>query len=620
LKADTEKHKAQPSEIVAVIRRILAENGREYAWYYALAILCLVLVAATTAFTAWIMRDVIDEIFYRQRSDLILLICATIMAAFVIRGLASYGQAVTLAKIGNNLVARYQRRIFDHVMKLGVGYFNDTRSGRLAAQINENVNGIRDLLGMTLTSIARDAVSLVALVGVMIAQDPLLSAMSLLIGPPLVYSVAYLMRRLRRATREAVQINSHLIGAMQEATQGIAIVKAFTMEEELARRISGLVSEAEQKANRIARVSERLTPIAEILAGFAVAGVIGYAGYRATASGQPPGAIFSFISALLLAYDPARRLARVQVGMERALVNARMIYELLDLKPQQGDAPGAPAIQVGKGEIRFTDVSFGYAPDAPVLRGLSFVAAAGKTTAIVGASGAGKSTLVALLQRFYDVESGSIEIDGQDISKVTKRSLRQSLAYVSQQPYLFEGTIRDNIRYGRLEASDAEIELAAHQAAADEFIRQQPQGYDTPVGENGATLSGGQRQRVSIARAIVRQAPVLLLDEATSALDNESEARVQDALTEIMQGRTTIVIAHRLSTVVNADNILVLEEGRLVEEGTHTSLMARPHSIYARFHRLQGATGLGLVDDGPTAEGSTVAKQPARGQEHGEKA
>jgi ATP-binding cassette subfamily B protein len=620
LKADTEKHKAQPSEIVAVIRRILAENGREYAWYYALAILCLVLVAATTAFTAWIMRDVIDEIFYRQRSDLILLICATIMAAFVIRGLASYGQAVTLAKIGNNLVARYQRRIFDHVMKLGVGYFNDTRSGRLAAQINENVNGIRDLLGMTLTSIARDAVSLVALVGVMIAQDPLLSAMSLLIGPPLVYSVAYLMRRLRRATREAVQINSHLIGAMQEATQGIAIVKAFTMEEELARRISGLVSEAEQKANRIARVSERLTPIAEILAGFAVAGVIGYAGYRATASGQPPGAIFSFISALLLAYDPARRLARVQVNMERSLVNARMIYELLDLKPQQGDAPGAPAIQVGKGEIRFTDVSFGYAPDAPVLRGLSFVAAAGKTTAIVGASGAGKSTLVALLQRFYDVESGSIEIDGQDISKVTKRSLRQSLAYVSQQPYLFEGTIRDNIRYGRLEASDAEIELAAHQAAADEFIRQQPQGYDTPVGENGATLSGGQRQRVSIARAIVRQAPVLLLDEATSALDNESEARVQDALTEIMQGRTTIVIAHRLSTVVNADNILVLEEGRLVEEGTHASLMARPHSIYARFHRLQGATGLGLVDDGPTAEGSTVAKQPARGQEHGEKA
>lgn len=597
---------ARPGEIVAVIRRILAENGREYTWHYVTAVICLVAVAATTAFTAWIMRDVIDEIFYRQRGDLIVLICLAIMAAFVIRGVATYGQAVILAKIGNNLVARYQRRIFDHLMKLGVGFFNDTRSGRLAAQINENVTGIRDLLGMTLTSIARDAVSLVGLIVVMVLQDPFLSVMSLLIGPPLIFTVTYLMRRLRRATREAVQINSHLIGAMQEATQGIAIVKAFTMEDVLARRISNLVDGAEQKANRIARVSERLNPIAEILAGFAVAGVIGYAGWRATAVGQPPGAVFSFITALLLAYDPARRLARVQVGMERSLVNARMIYELLDLKPQQGDAPDAPAIHVDKGEVRFRDVSFGYAPDAPVLRDLSFTAEAGKTTAIVGASGAGKSTLVALLQRFYDVDAGTIEIDGQDISKVTKRSLRQSIAYVSQQPYLFEGSIADNIRYGRLDASAAEIEEAARLAAADDFIRQQPQGYDTPVGENGATLSGGQRQRISIARALVRQAPILLLDEATSALDNESEARVQQALTRAMAGRTTIVIAHRLSTVVNADRIVVLEEGRLVEEGTHRALMADPHSVYARFHRLQGDKGLGLADDDGQAERTTA--------------
>ncbi len=588
---------ADPSEIVAVIRRVLAENGRDYVWQYAFAAACLLAVAATTAFTAWVMRDVIDEIFYRQRGDLIVLICAAIVAAFLIRGAATYGQAVTLATVGNNLVARYQRRIFDHLMRLGTDFFNENRSGRLAAQINQNVNGIRDLLGMTLTSIARDAVSLVGLVVVMVLQDPFLSVMSLLIGPPLIYTVTYLMRRLRRATREAVQINSHLIGAMQETTQGIAIVKAFTMEEVLARRISRLVDAAEQKANRIARVSERLNPIAEALAGFAVAGVIGYAGWRATTAGQPPGAVFSFITALLLAYDPARRLARVQVSMERSLVNARMIYELLDIEPQQGDAPGAPAIEVGKGKVRFDDVTFSYLPGLPVLQNLSFVAEAGKTTAVVGASGAGKSTLVALLQRFYDVDAGTIEIDGQDISRVTKRSLRQSIAYVSQQPYLFEGSIRDNIRYGRLDASDADIEEAARLAAADEFIRQQPQGYDTPIGENGATLSGGQRQRVSIARAIVRQAPILLLDEATSALDNESEARVQEALGDASQGRTTIVIAHRLSTVVNADRIIVLEEGRLVEQGTHASLLADPHSVYARFHRLQGAKGLGLVDD-----------------------
>ncbi|MEP6566519.1 MAG: ABC transporter ATP-binding protein, partial [Mesorhizobium sp.] len=543
--------KPRTGEIVAVIRRILEENGRDYRGAYIFTILCLLTVSATTALAAWIMSPVVNQIFYERRGDLIPWICTALLGAFILRGLAGYGQAVTMARIGNNLVARYQQRIFNHLMKLGVSFFNDTRSGRLAAQINENVNGIRDLLSMTVTSTARDAVSLIGLVGVMIYQDPILSLSSLVIGPPLIYTVTYLMRRVRRITRESVQINSRLIGAMQEATQGIAIVKAFTMEDQLSRRISELAEDAEQRSNKIARVSERLTPISELLAGIAFAGVIAYSGYRATVLGQPPGAVFSFITALTLAYDPARRLARMQVGMERALVNARMIYELLDIEPQQGDAPGAVEARIGNGEVRFSNVSFGYVADTPVLQELSFVAAAGKVTAVVGASGAGKSTLVALLQRFYDVDKGSITVDGQDISQVTKQSLRGSIAYVSQAPYLFEGTIRDNIRYGRPSASDAEIELAATQAAADDFIRQQPEGYDTPVGENGVTLSGGQRQRVSIARAIVRNAPILLLDEATSALDNEAEARVQEALTHVMEGRTTIVIAHRLSTVVN---------------------------------------------------------------------
>jgi ATP-binding cassette subfamily B protein len=381
--------------------------------------------------------------------------------------------------------------------------------------------------------------------------------------------------------------------------QGIAVVKAFTMEEQLSARIGQLVDQAEGRYNKIARVSERLGPITESLAGFAVAGVIGYASYKAATTNHPPGDVMAFITALLLAYDPARRLARTQVNVERALVNARMIYEILDLEPQQGDVPDAGALAVQQGEVRFEKVSFSYAPGQPVLDGVSFTAAPGRTTAIVGASGAGKSTLVALLQRFYDVDGGTITIDGQDVSKVTKRSLRQSIAYVSQQPYLFEGSIRDNIRYGRPDASDREIELAARLAAADEFIRQQPQGYDTQVGENGASLSGGQRQRVSIARAMVRDAPILLLDEATSALDNESEARVQQALNEAMRGRTTIVIAHRLSTVVNADSIIVLEQGRVVEQGTHAQLMADPNGVYARFYRFQGDKGLGLVEDVP---------------------
>jgi ATP-binding cassette, subfamily B, bacterial MsbA len=598
---ETTKKRADPGEVVAVIRRILAENGRDYRWHYVLATLCLLAVAATTAFSAWIMKDVIDELFYERRQDLIMLVAGSIAIAFIIRGFATYGQSVILAKVGNNLVARYQRRIFDHLMKLGVNFFNDTRSGQLAARINENVNGIRDLLGMTLKSVAGDAVMLVALVVVMIVQEPLLSVIALLIGPPLGFAINYLMRRLRRITRESVEINSRLIGAMQEATQGIAIVKAFTMEEQLSRKISELVANAEARANKIARVSERVTPVTEILAGFAIAGVIAYASYRAAAGQQPPGSVFSFITALLLAYDPARRLARVQVNLERSLVNARMIYEILDLEPRQGDAPDAPALRIKSGDIAFDHVSFSYAEALPVLHDVSFRAVAGKTTAIVGGSGAGKSTLTALLQRFYDLDSGTISIDGQDIATVTKKSLRKSIAYVSQQPYLFEGTIRDNIRYGRADATDAEIELAAKQAQADDFIRQQVNGYDTLVGENGVTLSGGQRQRLSIARAIVRNAPILLLDEATSALDNESEARVQEALAEVMKNRTTIVIAHRLSTVVSADQIIVLEEGRLVEQGTHRELLARPHGVYARFHRLQNEKGLGIVNDIKTA-------------------
>jgi ATP-binding cassette, subfamily B, bacterial MsbA len=586
-----------PGQIVAVVRRVLAENGREYIPHYVLAIGCLLAVAATTAFCAWIMRDVVDEIFYRRRADLIAYICIAIVLAFTIRGLASYGQSVALAKVGNNLVARYQQRLFDHLMKLGVGYFNELRSAHLAAQINQNVNGIRDLLSMTITSVARDVVSLVALAVVMVWQDWLLSLIALMIGPPLIYSVNYLMRRLRKITRESIEVNSRLIGAMQEATQGITIVKAFTMERELSAKLAALIAHSEQQANKMARVAERVSPIAEVLAGFAVAGVIAYAGYRALSGLQPPGAVFSFITALLLAYDPARRLARMQVGLERSLVNARMIYEILDLEPQQHDVPDATPLHVGKADVRFEQVSFAYHAGMPVLDDVSFTAAAGKITALVGGSGAGKTTLVALLQRFFDLDGGRIVIDGQDISTVTKATLRGSIAYVSQQPYLFEGTIRDNIRYGRPDASDAEVEAAAAIAQADEFIRRQPRGYDTTVGENGVTLSGGQRQRLSIARAIVRNAPILVLDEATSALDNESEALVQAALAEVMKERTTIVIAHRLSTVINADHIVVLAHGKLVEEGTHNELIVRKHGTYARFHSLQGGGGLELVDD-----------------------
>lgn len=573
--------------VTSVLKRVIAENGRDHVKGYAFAIFCLVIVAATTAFTAWIMEAVVNEAFANQRADIVWLICGAIFVAFVLRGLATYGQSVTLSKIGNNIVARYQRRLYSHLMGLSVGFFSEARSAHLAAQISQNVNGVRDVLNLTVTSTARDLLTLIALIGVMVSKDPILSLIVFVVAPPLILALRYVSRRLRSATRESVELNSHVLGAMQETIQGISIVKAFTMEKELGDKVEKLISQAENRANRIARLTERTAPLTETFAGFAISSVLAYAAFRSIYDGVPPGAFFAFVTALLMAYDPARRLAKLQVHLERAVVNARMIYALLDLQPQQREKPGAKDLKVTEARIEFRGVSFAYASGDPVLRGVDLVADGGKTTALVGPSGAGKSTIINLIPRFYDPSEGCILIDGQDITEITKMSLRRHIAYVSQQPYLFEGTIRDNIRYGRPEATDAEVEEAARLAFAHDFILAQPFGYETPVGENGVTLSGGQRQRLSIARALVRNAPILLLDEATSALDNESEAAVQKALETAMSGRTVIVIAHRLSTVVNADKIIVMHEGRAVEEGTHETLAQREDGLYARLNNLQ---------------------------------
>ncbi|MCP8896680.1 ABC transporter ATP-binding protein/permease [Shinella daejeonensis] len=586
-KSRTERYHVSSDTVTTVLRRVIAENGRDHIRGYAFATLCLAVVAGTTAFAAWIMESVVNEAFANKRADLVLLICGAIFLAFLLRGFATYGQAVTLSRIGNNIVARYQRRIYAHLMSLSVGFFSESRSAYLAAQINQNVTGIRDVLNMTVTSVARDFLTLVALIGVMISKDWLLTLIVFVLAPPLLLGLRYVSKRLRSATRESIELNSHVLGAMQETIQGISIVKAFTMEAQLEEKVEDIISRAEGRSNRIARLSERTAPMTETFAGFAIAGVLAYAAFRSIYGGVLPGAFFSFVTALLMAYDPAKRLARLQVSLERAVVNARMIYEILDLKPRQADLPDARPLEVTEAAISFRDVRFGYLEGEDILKDVTFTADGGRTTALVGPSGAGKSTVISLIPRFYDPVAGEILIDGQDIAHVTKQSLRNAIAYVSQQPYLFEGTIRDNIRYGRPDATDAEVEAAARHAYAHDFILAQPQGYDTLVGENGVTLSGGQRQRLSIARALVRNAPILLLDEATSALDTESEKAVQKALDEAMSGRTVVVIAHRLSTIVRADKIIVMQQGRVAEEGTHEALASRPGGLYARLNNLQ---------------------------------
>jgi ATP-binding cassette, subfamily B, bacterial MsbA len=394
------------------------------------------------------------------------------------------------------------------------------------------------------------------------------------------------VRRVRNIARLQFTSGTRIIETMQEALQGLRMVKAFSLEHEMQRRLDDSVAAVERDSNKIARVSNRSGPLIETLAGFAVAMTMIYGGYHTIATGATPGQFVSFLAAFMLAFEPARKLGRLNMDLNNGLVGVRVLYEIIDSPPGESDDTDRPPLKLANGCLEFADVRFAYRPDTPVLRGMRFVAEPGKLTALVGPSGGGKSTVLGLILRFYTVDSGRILIDGQDIATVSRDSLRHQIAYVGQVVHLFRGSIRDNIALGRLGASEVEIVAAAKAAHAHDFIASFPLGYDAPVGEHGLQLSGGQRQRIAIARALIKNAPIILLDEATAALDSESERQVQEALAELRKGRTTLVIAHRLSTIMHADNILVVEAGQVVESGRHEKLLRRG-GRYASFYRLQ---------------------------------
>ncbi len=384
MKLPDPKSKSVDSEaITGMLKRIIAENGRDHIRGYAIAITCLTLVALSTAYIGYIVKSVIDSAFIARDIVDAWKICFSIFLVFVVRGFAGYFQSVILSKIGNNIIARYQRRLYSHLMTLSVGYFSEARSAQLAARISQNVSGIRDVMNLTITSTARDLLTFISLLGVMVFQDPVLSIAFVIIAPPVFLALRYISKRLRSATRDAIVLNSHVLGAMQETIQGISIVKAFTMEDELEGKINKLITAAEHRQNRIARLSERNGPLIETVAGFAIASLFAYAAYRSIYDNVSPGVFFSFATSLLLAYDPARRLAKLQVQLERAVVNARMIYELLDMEPRQRDLPDAKPLTVTGARIEFRDVHFAYGDEA-VLCGVSFTAEGGQTTALVG--------------------------------------------------------------------------------------------------------------------------------------------------------------------------------------------------------------------------------------------
>jgi ATP-binding cassette subfamily B protein len=581
-------NKAIGPESLDAIRRLFLDDGRRHWKGYAIAFVFMGLVAGTTAGLAYLMGDVINRIFVEQSSSAIWLLSGAVIALSVIKGLAGYGQAVVLGAIGNRIVADNQKRVIDQLLRQDVSYFALRHTAEISLRINQGAQAARNVLNLVITSLGRDLFSVIGLTAVMIIQDAGMAMVGLIAMPIAVAGVRGLIRKVKRVFKKQYSDAAQIMSGSVEAFQGIRTVKSFNMEDALRARIFRKVDELEKASNRMVRAQSQSGPMMEALAGVAIGAVIMYAGYGVLHMGRTPGEFFSVITALLLCYEPAKRLARLNIDLATNLLGARMLFEVLDSVPAEQESANLPRIAVDKGRIAFEDVVFGYREGEPVLRGLSFIAEPGETTALVGPSGGGKTTVMNLIERFYDVESGTITIDGQPIATVSRHSVRASVAMVSQDVFLFSGTVRDNIAYGRPGASPADIEAAARAAHAHDFIMGFAQGYESLVGEHGAQLSGGQRQRIAIARAFLKDAPILLLDEATAALDSESEAEVQRALRDLQANRTTLVIAHRLQTVVNADRICVIDAGRVVESGRHEELLAR-RGRYYNFHQLQFA-------------------------------
>ena len=581
-----------------LVRRLLIDEAWRHWPRYAFAFTLMGLAAVGTALTAYLLGAITNNA-YNRHFHAIIIIGVVAIVIFTLKGLATYGATVMLSWIGNSIVADHQRRLFDKLLREDMGFFADRHSSEFIARLNTGTNAVTMVISLLITAIGRDLLSLMALTVVMVTQDPLLSIAGFIVVPPAFFFLRKLIRRTRGIARMQFVGGARVIETMQEALQGMRTVKAFSLEDEMRRRLGDSVAAVEHESNKMARVSNRASPLMETLGGLAIGLASIYTGYRVIEAGAQPGQFVAFVTAFLLAYEPAKRLARLNLDLNNALVGVRILYEVIDSPPGEPRDDDRPPLTVTAARLEFADVRFAYDPGAPVLHAMSFLAQPGKVTALVGPSGGGKSTVLSLILRFYEFDSGRILIDGQDVAQVSRGSLRRQIAYVGQIVQLFRGTIRENIALGKLGASEAKIVAAAKAAHAHDFIIGFPAGYDTPVGEHGMQLSGGQRQRIAVARALIKDAPIILLDEATAALDSESERHVQEAIAELCKGRTTLVIAHRLSTIVHADCILVVEDGRIVESGRHDELL-RQGGRYASFYRLQ------LKEQAPTREPATV--------------
>jgi subfamily B ATP-binding cassette protein MsbA len=577
-------HQATP----VLLKRLWRENIRQYAGWIQLAIVCMALMAGATALSAWLLEPVVDEVLIAKRREVLWLVGGAILGTFMLKGAANYAQSVLMSFVGLRIIADNQNRLYAHLARMDLSFFHDNPTGRLISRFTIDINQMRVAVSNALTGFGKDLLTLAGLIVVTFIQDWQLALIAFFAFPIAILPIVKVGRRMRKVTANTQEEMGLFTTLLQQTFQGIRVVKAYGMEDYEEGRVAEIVKRIFRLNLKSARTRMLSHPIMETLGGIAIAVVIIYGGYRVIEGQMTSGSLVSFIAALLLAYEPMKRLANLNASLQEGLAGAQRLFHLLDTEPSLREKPDARALTVNRGDIALDGVRFSYVAETPAVDGISLSVPAGTTVALVGPSGSGKSTILNLIPRFYDVGSGRVSIDGTDVREVTFASLHANIALVSQEITLFDDTVRANIAYGRAGASEEDIIAAARHAAADEFIDELPKGYDTLVGEQGVKLSGGQRQRLAIARAMLKNAPILLLDEATSALDTTSERQVQAALNELMRGRTTLVIAHRLSTVVDADVIYVIDQGKVVESGTHAELLAR-NDAYARLHALQFA-------------------------------
>lgn len=578
------------SSTIYLAKRITKEYVFPHYKTFLLSVVLMLVIAGTTALHAWLVKPALDAVFVDKKVWALAVIPLVVLAVTIVKGFATYFQLLLMNILTLRIGSDIRLRLYSHFIKSDIAKLHNQSSGNMIASVMNEANAVVGLISTVINGFVKQFFTLGALILVMFQQSLELSLVAFIGFPLAAYPIYKIGRKLRNLSFKNQEMASKFTSQMSDTLQYSKLVKAYHCEDFEIKRMSQIIESIFKMGKKISRMSLIASPFTESLAGFGVAAVIWYGGHQVISGETTPGAFFSFFAAMMMAYRPLKSVSGMNTGVQMGLAAATRLYTLLDEKPTIIDKPNAVELKDPRGEIEFKNVDFSYIDNRKALDNVSFKVPAGKTVALVGHSGGGKSTTLSMILRFYDPQSGSVNLDGHDIRDLTLKSLRNSMSVVNQEVMLFDDTILENIRYGKEDATEEQIIEAAKLARADEFINELSQKYNTQIGQNGIRLSGGQRQRIAIARAILYNAPILLLDEATSSLDPVSEKLIKDALTKLMAGRTTLVIAHRLSTVIHADKIIVISHGKVIEEGTHQELLSR-NGAYANLYSKQFEIG-----------------------------